>query len=32
MIKPVIIQDKIIGESFPTLLIAEMACIHQGNV
>ena len=32
MIKPVKIQDKIIYESFLSLLISEMACPHQGNV
>ena len=32
MIKPVKIKEKNIGESYPTFLIAEMACAHQGDV
>ncbi len=32
MIKPIKIKGKIIGEDFPTFLIAEMACAHQGDV
>ena len=32
MINPVKIKDKTIGEAFPTFLIAEMACAHQGDV
>jgi len=32
MIRPVKIQDKNIGESFLTLLIAEMAYTHQGTI
>ncbi|MFW9938513.1 MAG: N-acetylneuraminate synthase family protein [Candidatus Thorarchaeota archaeon] len=32
MIKPVIIKNKYIGESYPTFIIAEMACAHQGEV
>ncbi len=32
MIKSIKIKDKIIGNGYPTFLIAEMACAHQGNV
>ncbi|MHA1641605.1 MAG: N-acetylneuraminate synthase family protein, partial [Promethearchaeota archaeon] len=32
MINPVKINEKIIGEDYPTFLIAEMACAHQGIV
>lgn len=32
MIKLVKIKDKVIGQGYPTFLIAEMACAHQGNV
>jgi len=32
MVKPVSIKNKIIGEGYPTFLIAEMACSHQGVV
>ncbi len=32
MIKHIKIKDKTIGEGFPTFLIAEMACAHQGDV
>ncbi len=32
MIKSIKIKEKIIGEGFPTFLIAEMACAHQGDV
>ena len=32
MIKPIKIKEKIIGEGYPTFLIAEMACAHQGDV
>ena len=32
MINPVKIKDKTVGEVFPTFLIAEMACAHQGDV
>jgi len=32
MINPVKIKDKTIGKAFPTFLIAEMACAHQGDV
>lgn len=32
MINPVKIKDKTVGEAFPTFLIAEMACAHQGDV
>ncbi len=32
MVEPMKIKNKIIGEGYPTFLIAEMACAHQGNV
>jgi len=32
MIKPIKIKEKVIGETYPTFLIAEMACAHQGDV
>ncbi len=32
MIKIINIKNKIIGEGYPTFLIAEMACAHQGVV
>ena len=32
MIKPIKIKEKVIGEKYPTFLIAEMACAHQGDV
>ncbi len=32
MILPIKIKDKIMGEGFPTFLIAEMACAHQGDL
>jgi len=32
MITHVQIKDKIIGENYPTFLIAEMACAHQGDI
>lgn len=32
MVKIVKIGNKYIGEGYPTFLIAEMACAHQGNV
>ncbi len=32
MINPIKIKEKIIGEGYPTFLIAEMACAHQGDV
>ena len=32
MIKPIKIKEKVIGEAYPTFLIAEMACAHQGDV
>jgi len=32
MVKSLKIKDKFIGEGYPTLLIAEIACAHQGSV
>lgn len=32
MIKSVKIKNKVIGAGYPTFIIAEMACAHQGNV
>jgi sialic acid synthase SpsE len=32
MIHPIKIKDKNIGKGYPTFLIAEMACAHQGNL
>lgn len=32
MIKLIKIKNKVIGEGYPTFLIAEMACAHQGDV
>ncbi len=32
MIKTVKIKDKVIGEGNPTLIIAEIACAHQGDI
>lgn len=32
MVNPIKIKDKTIGEGYPTFLIAEMACAHQGNI
>ncbi len=32
MIKPIRIKNKFIGKGYPTFIIAEMACTHQGDV
>ena len=32
MVKPIKIKNKQIGDGYPTFLIAEMACAHQGDV
>ena len=32
MIAPIKIKEKTIGKGYPTFLIAEMACAHQGDV
>jgi len=29
MTKPIKIKEKVIGEEYPTFLIAEIACAHQ---